>query len=367
MSESMVQLQTESQVQSKELGGQSGQWTIESTELCPFCDIGLLQRGVTQNSWQWWQTGWTHPVDRTKELSTHIFRERNKMAGTLANKRYWDGSAQDKVCACRVVIRVVDTRGLVTVCKIALQLNTCFAMQAEVTGCDSLFLTFDVFWKDGTMDYDILKRCWTGTCKTCYRQAGTAQHELWHVTPLGVQMDMHGLLTFQSALKWAGLVLKHIAIHVVVSSLLLICILEEEVREGTAAWMEKISGYGDNGKDISKHDLRKQEKNQCLGGHVGRQVHTRSLESRSRDRLVEKENLGGNMSSHAGGGYLHEKEWRCGSAVRHGEMASGNHWDCERDLRRNTATLSGDSLLRCVAAAFDFCMLMLVMFWSATQ
>ena len=74
----------------------------------------------------------THTVDRTEEFATHMFRERNRMTDTWANRRadgraescvtkrewgvkgtkaitgYWDGNAKDEGSGCGFVIKVTD-------------------------------------------------------------------------------------------------------------------------------------------------------------------------------------------------------------------------------------------------------------------
>ena len=81
-------------------------------------------------------------------------KKMEKRKGYKTTRRNWDGSAEDKSCGCGIVIKVVDKRVWFAVCKIALQLVKCSAMQADIKRCDSLHRTLDVLLKGWTWESD---------------------------------------------------------------------------------------------------------------------------------------------------------------------------------------------------------------------
>ena len=109
---------------------------VNGTSRCA-CGPAAKRGRAQKKEWQWWEKGWTHPVERTEEIrQTHLqtSQEHCGYVGNSGKKRwevestktisgYWDGRAKDLRSGCWVVINAVDTGegGEVTVCSIALQ------------------------------------------------------------------------------------------------------------------------------------------------------------------------------------------------------------------------------------------------------
>ena len=106
--------------------------------------------------------------------------------------------------------------------KVAGRLTKCSAMLAEIKGCELLLRTSSVLFKDGTPDDGYVERAVRGTGTRSKKERYT---QLKHVTfvvlhlpcvPCCAQVTLRVSFCF---------------------SLLLLC-MEEEVLEGTAAWIE---------------------------------------------------------------------------------------------------------------------------------
>ena len=96
-------------------------------------------------------------------------------------------------------------------CKVALQLNKCFAMQAEFEGSEVLLQTLNELLTDGTLECGSVEKTVKGTRNFLNKRRSGTQIKARDI--LGTHM--HGLQTSPAARKWAGLGLIHTACFVI--------------------------------------------------------------------------------------------------------------------------------------------------------
>ena len=138
----------------------------------------------------------------------------------------------------------------------------------EIEGCELLLRTLSVLLNDGTPDHGNVEKAVKGTGDI----RGTPH--AWHPdTPCCAQVNVAGPHT-------------HCVFRVFCFSLLLLC-MEEEVLEGTAAWIEiwEMESSGGQDEGTQTHLLGTQQDGGLLGQHKGRT-------GRRRDGLQKRRGVG---------------------------------------------------------------------------